>query len=63
MNVTQLNRDQLEELKQNHYCITHESVSYGELADIDNLISDKEIMKIYSHYIFSEDDFFSSCER
>lgn len=63
MDVKQLNIEQLKELKQNYYCNTHKSVSYGELAEIDNLISDEEIMKIYSNYIFSEDDFFSSYER
>ena len=60
MNVKKLNRSQLEELKQNHYTSVNDSVSYSELANINELISDEEIFKLYSHVCFSKDDFFSS---
>ncbi len=60
MKVQELNRVQLEELKQRYYTEKNENVSYGELADIDNIVSDKEIFEEYEGVEFTEDDFFSS---
>lgn len=60
MKVQELNKVQLEELKQRYYTEKNENVSYGELADIDNLVSDKEIFEEYEGIEFTEDDFFSS---
>lgn len=63
MSVEELSREQLIELKQNYYCnVLNNNASYGELADIDNLVSDEEIFKEYSGVIFTNDDFFCSCE-
>ena len=61
MKVYDLNRDQLIELKQ-HYYIDHidENPSYGELAEIDDLVSDEEVYKEYAGTDFVVDDFFSS---
>lgn len=60
MTVWDLNRDQLAELKQRYY-IDHvdENPSYGELADIDNLVSDDEVYNEYDHVDFVPEDFFS----
>ena len=67
MQVTELNKNQLEELKQKYYSekmgAQGEGVSYGELIEIDNLVSDSEIFKEYEGIDFSECDFFSSCEN
>lgn len=58
MSVKELNREQLTELKQNYYCnVLGNNVSYGELADIDNLVSDNEIFEEYGHITFVAEDF------
>lgn len=61
MYISELNRDQLTELKQS-YLIQHneeigECTSYEELARVDSIISDEMIYEAYSGYNFSEDDF------
>jgi len=60
MNVKELNRAQLLRLKANYYEEHHpEGVSHGELADIDNLVSDEEVVEAYDGVDFVEDDFTS----
>lgn len=62
-----LNRDQLVELKQTMLCERMdrrgESPSYGELADVDETISDEEVYTFYAGFIFSPDDFFCTAGR
>lgn len=62
MGVKELSREQLIELKINYYCNNNENVSYGELANIDEIVTDEEIFEEYSATIFTEDDFFCSCK-
>lgn len=62
MKVKDLNREQLTELKQQYYSDNHESVSYFDLATIDDLVSDEEIEEEFEDVYFSSDDFFSSME-
>lgn len=61
MNVRELNREQLEELKQHYYMFDkfgeEISVSYGELAMIDELVTDEEVFDFYDNYVFCNDDF------
>ena len=61
MNVTDLNREQLTELKQAYLTEIFDrdglSPSWGELADADELIPDAEIYEAYEGYIFSAGDF------
>lgn len=58
MTVYELTREQLMQLKQAYYEEQHpEGVSYGELADIDELVTDEEIQAEYDGIMFSEDDF------
>ena len=58
MTIQELNRDQLEQLKQHYYEEMHpEGVSYGELAAIDELVSDAEIMEHFAGVEFVEEDF------
>lgn len=61
MTVRELNRDQLEELKQHYlteqYDLRGEGISYGELAAADELVSDEEIFAAYEHVDFVPDDF------
>ena len=59
MTVNELTRDQLVELKGNYFTELHNgNVSYGELAIIDDLVSDETIFEEYGGYVFSNDDFF-----
>ena len=58
MGVKELTREQLIELKQRYYTERNENVSYGELVDIDNLVSDNEVFEEYEHITFVEEDFF-----
>ena len=63
MSVKELTREQSEELKGNYYCwVLHEDedVSYGELAMIDELVSDEEVFEYYEGTCFCNDDFFCS---
>ena len=61
MTIRELSREQLAQVKQ-HY-LTHkledagEGVSYGELADVDNLVTDAEIFEAYGDIDFTEGDF------
>lgn len=58
MNVAELTRAQLIQLKQQYYDEQHpEGVSYGELAAVDGLITDEEIKAAYANTVFTEDDF------
>lgn len=58
MNIKELNRFQLKEAKTNYWAEKNgEDISYGEISDIDNLVSDDEIFKAYGDIDFSEDDF------
>ena len=57
MSVKELTREQLTQLKEQYYIEKNNNVSYGELADIDNLVSDNEIFEEYGHITFVEEDF------
>ena len=57
MSVYELSKNQLIELKQNYLCEVQKNVSYGELCDADNIISDEEIFQTYSCTDFSLEDF------
>ncbi len=57
MGVHELNRDQLVQLKQNYLCEKQKSVSWGELAAADEIVTDEEIYNEYAHIMFTEDDF------
>lgn len=59
MNVHELNREQLIQLKQRYLDEKQGSISYGELAAADQLVTDEEIFKAYGHITFVEEDFFS----
>lgn len=64
MKVYDLNRDQLIELKQHYYIENvNENPSYGELADVDNLVSDKEVYDEYANMDFVQEDFASSSDE
>lgn len=57
MTVYELNRDQLDELKQSYVCEKVDCPSYGELADAVD-ISDEVVQEYYADYEFTSDDFF-----
>lgn len=62
MTVQDLNREQLQQVKVNYYtndCNEPDGpLSYGEILDIDNIISDREVCEAYAGIDFVEDDFF-----
>lgn len=58
MTVHELNRDQMIQLKQAIYCQKKKSVSWGELASVDTLVSDKKVIKEYGSTEFTEEDFY-----
>lgn len=62
MTVFDLTRDEKRELKC-HYLAEKEEkdLSYGELANIDLLVTDSEIEDVYCDTYFSPDDF--SCNE
>lgn len=62
MNVRELKKEQLQELKMHYYDEIlrdneDRSISYGEMANIDEIVSDERIFNEYSGYMFSDDDF------
>ena len=57
MSVYDLNKTQLRQLKETYYTEKHANVSYGELANIDSLVSDEEVFKAYDCTNFVEEDF------
>lgn len=66
MNVHELSRDQLVELKQAYLCEIAdprccESPSYGELALTDELVTDAEIFERWEGTDFVPDDFLCYC--
>lgn len=65
MNVKELNREQLTELKQHYYMFDkfeeEQDISYYELACINELVTDEEVFEYYANYDFTCDDFFCSC--
>ena len=63
MNVEELSPNQFTELKQSYYCNVvkaDEPVSWGELCDIDKLVTDEEVRDYYSGTHFVTEDFFST---
>ena len=58
MKLQDLNREQIIQLKQRLYCEKNENASYGELAEIDNLVSDEELKEEYGDTYFVDEDFF-----
>ena len=58
MKLQDLNREQIIQLKQNLYCERNKNASYGELAEIDNLVSDEELKEEYGDTYFVDEDFF-----
>lgn len=57
MTVKELNRDQMIQLKQDYLCEIRGDVSYGELADADEIVSDEQMFDYYGGIDFVEDDF------
>lgn len=59
MTVRELNKEQLAQLKQDYFVQRHgENISYEELANIDNLVSDNEVFDYYGDVYFTKEDFF-----
>ena len=59
MKVTELNREQLIQLKQGIIITERGLVSWGDLACADELVSDEVVFERYAGFYFTEDDFIS----
>lgn len=61
MNVKELNKDQMIQLKQNHIVEKNDKADiptyWSDLANADKLVSDKEIFENYGHIDFVPEDF------
>lgn len=57
MSVYELDRMQMECLKQRHVMVAGYDLSWGELANIDCIVSDDEMYREYEGVVFYEDDF------
>lgn len=67
MTVRELNKDELRELKirmLDEFLQEEENrcISYGEIADIDELVTDESVFKEYEHVTFVKDDFFCNVD-
>lgn len=63
MTIRELTKEELTEMKQVYYgCLINSTeqrdLSLNELANIDSIVSDKEIFEAYGNIEFTEDDFF-----
>lgn len=67
MNVTDLSRDQLIELKGDYICTRNdeqgERTYWSDFADADELVSDEEVYEVYADVDFVNDDFMCSMGR
>lgn len=62
MKVEELNREQLKELKINYLSLNKNNISYEEIANIESIIPDAEILEYYNGVNFTEADFFNNGE-
>ena len=63
MKVQELNKEQLQQIKVRYLdeLLQEEegrNISYGEIANIDDIVSDKIMFDLYEHIEFVEEDFF-----
>lgn len=62
----ELSAEQISELKQSYLCnVKYENtgVSYGMLANADNIVTDKELEDEYGSTSFTDDDFFCTAGK
>lgn len=62
----ELSAEQISELKQSYLCnVKYENtgVSYGMLANADNIVTDKELEDEYGSTSFTDDDFLCTAEK
>lgn len=55
MSYEELNKNQILALKQNYLVRTQDNISYSELAEADNLVSDEELEQEYKNVNFVEE--------
>lgn len=73
MDVTELSREQLVELKQNYLCsladsgdynevfdVNYVGISYSDLANADDIVPDDVVFDNYGGVVFCDDDFICS---
>jgi hypothetical protein len=60
MSIYDLNEEQLREVKERYYMEHNVNVSWGELANIEELVTMEEVVEEYGHITFVDDDFFCS---
>lgn len=63
MTVYELNREQLDELKESYVREMVENPSYEDLVNAPNVVTDETIFVHYEGYTFTNDDFFCTAEK
>ena len=63
MRVYELTREQLVELKEAYLCWHSDTISYGELAAADELVSDETVFEEYEATDFTDDDFICTQDK
>ena len=64
--LNELSAEQISELKQYYLCnvkYEDQGVSWGMLANADNIVSMEELEEEYGHVTFTDDDFFCSASN
>ena len=64
--LNELSAEQISELKQYYLCnvkYEDQGVSWGMLANADNIVSMEELEEEYGHVSFTDDDFFCSASN
>lgn len=60
MRLSELNFDQKRQLKCDYWQeVKGNELSYGDMARIDELVTDEELKMYYDQYDFTEEDFFA----
>ena len=57
MSIYELNRNRLTAVKEFYFMEKHERVSWNDLITIDQLVSDSEVLEVFSGFMFVQDDF------
>lgn len=60
MQVKELNKEQLTQLKINYYMLHNDlHISYSDILNIDELVTDEQVYNFYDGIVFVDDDFWS----
>ena len=62
--IAELNKEELNELRVEYLAHKQgDSISYEQMYNIENYVSNQELFNEYNHYVFSEEDFFCNVNK